>query len=383
MKVLIVDDGSTAGHHLEAASPDGDEGWDAVLASSSGEALRRLAAEPFDAVLTGRCGDDAEVARFLRCLRDEYPGLMRILLTDPGVLTHASTERLTDLVDDAVPTRSSAGELRSAVRTAMAVSASGESDALRAIVSKLGTLPARPGLYSHLLDLVDRGASAREIGDLIQTDVGVTAQLLRTANSAFYGPRVPAVTAAEVVARLGVDSVSAVVLQADAIRSLGVGTDAVLERMNEHSLRVAQIVRSLVGRHEHLMLAAMLHDIGRIVLLARFPEEAARFDQEFGDDELDRVIAEREAIGADHCVIGGYLLRLWGLPDTVARIVEHHHEPWRLDPAADGDVRALAGLIAAAHLVDRPDRLPTGADDAFASLVERVAEAVARDGQRT
>lgn len=381
MKVLIIDDGTRVRNHLEPAPLADEEVWEAVIATSPGEALRRLAGEPFDAVITARAASDADTAAFLRCIRDEYPGLMRILLTDPSALAGGAPGALDDLVDDAVPGSASAGDLRRAVQTAMRVHASGDPDALRAIIGKLGTLPARPGLYSHLLQLVDKGAPAAEIGRLIETDVAVTAQLLRTANSALYNPRTPAVSAGDVVARLGIDTVTAIVLQADGIRSLGIETRAVLEQMNEHSLLLARVVRRLVGPNEYLLLAAMLHDIGRMVLLARFPEEAAGFDAEFGDDELDRVTAERESIGADHCAIGGYLLRLWGIPQQVVRIVEFHHEPWRLDPTADGEVRALAGLIAAAHHVEQPDRLPRGHDEAFARLVARVVEVAGGDRQ--
>ena len=381
MKVLIIDDGTRVRPHLEVAPLADEELWEAVVAGSPADALRRLAAEPFDAVITARASSDAETASFLRSVREEYPGLMRILLTDPSALGPGAPEPLAELVDDAVSGLASAADLRRAVQSAVRVHASADADALKAIIGKLGTLPARPGLYTQLLDLVERGAAAAEIGRLIETDVAVTAQLLRTANSALYNPRVPAVSAGDVVARLGVDTVSAIVLQADGIRSLGIETGAVLEQMNEHSLRLARVVRQLVGVNEYLLLAAMLHDIGRMVLLARFPEEAARFDAEFGDDELDRVTAERETIGADHCAIGGYLLRLWGIPEQVVRIVEYHHEPWRLDPSADGDVRALAGLIAAAHHVDQPDRLPQGHDEAFARLVARVVEVAGAERQ--
>lgn len=380
MKVLIIDDGSGARPDLGQPA-DGGEGWETHVAATTGEALRRLAAEPFDAVLAGRRGGDADVAAFLTCIRDEYPGIMRILLTDADTDAGSEGGSLEHLADDAVPLSASAADLRRAVETAVRISASGDPDALKAIIGKLGTLPARPGLYAQLRHLVDRGASAAEVGRLIEHDVAVTAQLLRTANSALYNPRTPAVSAADVVARLGLNTVSAIVLQADGIRALGIETRGVLEQMNDHSLRLAKLVRRLAGANEYLLLGAMLHDIGRMVLLARFPDEAAGFDAEFGDDELDRVVAERQIIGADHAAIGGYLLRLWGIPEPVVRIVEYHHEPWRLDGAADGDIRALAGLLAAAHHVDRPYLLPQGADAAFGTLVRRIAEVTAEDRQ--
>jgi putative nucleotidyltransferase with HDIG domain len=374
MKVLIIDDGRGFPPDLEP--PDGGaEAWEPTFAPTTTAALARLAGDAYDAVVVDPSVIGEETPAFLGRLGADHPAVMRIVLTGPGSCSPTGDALSVELADEAVPRPSSADELRRVVGQAVRVSASGDPDALRAIVGRLGTLPARPGLYAQLRVLIDRQASAREIGDLIQGDVAVTAQLLRTANSALYSPGRPAVSAADVVARLGVETVSAVVLQADGIRALGIRTRSVLERMNDHSLELARLVRRLAGNHEQLVLAAMLHDIGRMVLLARFPEEATRFEAEFGEDEFDRVRVEREVIGADHALIGAYLLRLWQIPEPVVRIVEFHHEPWRLTADTDAQGRGLAGMLAAAHLVDRPYLLPEGADEGFADLVRRLAVA--------
>jgi putative nucleotidyltransferase with HDIG domain len=93
---------------------------------------------------------------------------------------------------------------------------------------------------------------------------------------------------------------------------------------------------------ETLSSAALLHDVGKLVLLhahAGYPEKV--LPREATPEE--RIVAERRELGVDHALVGGVLVRRWGLPRELARLVERHHAD---DVDRDVAVLRLADLIA-------------------------------------
>jgi putative nucleotidyltransferase with HDIG domain len=78
---------------------------------------------------------------------------------------------------------------------------------------------------------------------------------------------------------------------------------------------------------EDAFLAGLLHDVGKLVMLASFKDEmntAIRLAQE---KSLQPYIAEKEILGANHGEIGAHLLSLWGLHDPILESVAFHHNP--------------------------------------------------------
>jgi len=70
-------------------------------------------------------------------------------------------------------------------------------------------------------------------------------------------------------------------------------------------------------------MAAMLHDIGQLVLMHRLPADYADVLAEARERPLVQV--ERERLGATHAEVGAYLLGLWGLPEPIVWAVARHH----------------------------------------------------------
>jgi putative nucleotidyltransferase with HDIG domain len=68
----------------------------------------------------------------------------------------------------------------------------------------------------------------------------------------------------------------------------------------------------------------LLHDIGKVVLAASSQEYHLLWEMHSADSE-ELNTREVEAFGASHAQVGAYLLRLWGLPDSLADAVEAHH----------------------------------------------------------
>jgi putative nucleotidyltransferase with HDIG domain len=75
---------------------------------------------------------------------------------------------------------------------------------------------------------------------------------------------------------------------------------------------------------DRVMVTALLHDIGKLVLVHAYPGYPRQVHGEARTPE-ERLQAERRELGVDHALVGGVLARRWGLPRAVASVIERHH----------------------------------------------------------
>jgi HD-like signal output (HDOD) protein len=130
------------------------------------------------------------------------------------------------------------------------------------------------------------------------------------------------------------DLVRALVLSAGVFTELRpVGRQALrVEELQAHSLDVARCARLIAtaesGHKEvadNACIAGMVHDAGKLLLAASLPGEYAEVLGQAREQGQACWQAERQVLAADHGLVGGYLLGLWGLPGPVVEAVTLHH----------------------------------------------------------
>jgi HD-like signal output (HDOD) protein len=179
--------------------------------------------------------------------------------------------------------------------------------------------------------------SIEEIGALVGRDIAMTAQVLKLANSAFFGlPRVLA-SAEEAVTYLGLETIKALVLSINSFSQYEKAETGPLkiESLWNHSTEVASSAKhisKLEGEDaraiDQAFTAGMLHDIGKLVLAVNLPAEYAEA-MRLAQSGIELPLAEHSVLGATHADVGGYLIGLWGLPVPVVEAVALHHTPCR------------------------------------------------------
>jgi putative nucleotidyltransferase with HDIG domain len=75
---------------------------------------------------------------------------------------------------------------------------------------------------------------------------------------------------------------------------------------------------------DRLMVTSLLHDIGKLVLVHAYPGYPRQIHAEARTPE-ERLQTERRELGVDHALVGGVLARRWGLPKSIAAVIERHH----------------------------------------------------------
>jgi putative nucleotidyltransferase with HDIG domain len=193
-------------------------------------------------------------------------------------------------------------------------------------------------------------AETARVGDLIETveaDVALAISVLRFANRGGMtaGGVAGIPDAVDVLKPSGVLAIAGTAPSFDFFESNG-GWELKPERFRVHALatqRAADQIGRAVGwtERDELAAAALLHDIGRLVISRLHPGYKVYFDAASRTPE-QRLRDEREQLGIDHSLVGGVLARRWNLPQRLAVAIERHHAE---------DAEGLAAMIGAADMV--------------------------------
>jgi putative nucleotidyltransferase with HDIG domain len=201
-------------------------------------------------------------------------------------------------------------------------------------VDELASLPSIYGRVSKLLD--DPDSTIRALADVISQDPGLSLKLLRIANSAFYGRTKDVDTIEQALNVIGMQRVGDIVLGTTAMETFnGIPNELVsMEDFWMHSLYCAIAARLLARKinnsaSESIFIAALLHDIGQLLLFHVRPEESRQVLLLTIEDisEPDMVEAEQRVLGYDHSQIGAALAQQWQLPDMLTAAIRYHHTP--------------------------------------------------------
>ena len=219
---------------------------------------------------------------------------------------------------------------------------------LAAAFDTISSLPALAEARRRIVELGGRPAtSVGDLADVIESDAALAIAVLQAANNG-NGPRGRTAGVVQAVEELSADRVVAIASRMDTYDLLaGPGSGAErYERFRRHAVavkiaadRVADVAR--VPARDELTVAALLHDVGRLVL-------GELYGHEFGmppePDEApdERAKRERRELGIDHALVGAVLVRRWGLPPAIATAIERHHAP---------DAEGLAAALRLSDLI--------------------------------
>jgi len=199
-------------------------------------------------------------------------------------------------------------------------------------------LPQMPAPVVRVMTYLSRPeADLNELAKLIEFDPGLTVNVLRMANSSFFGGGGQVTTVREALFRLGTRRVVQLVIASGvapnaraAVAGYGLGEGELLRQAIAVGVAAELMAAELDLRApDHTFTAGLLCNIGKKVLGAFLEVDAGPILALANKEHIPFEQAERRVLGIDHAELGADLLRRWELPEAIVECVR-----WHLDPCS-------------------------------------------------
>ena len=229
-----------------------------------------------------------------------------------------------------------------------------ENSKLEKILSKVENFPSMPAAGSKLLALLEQqDVSVTEVEEILRYDPGLTANVLKLANSAYFGIPARIGSVKQAIVLLGTNRLIQLVTAScvGAIMNKAIaGYNLPPGNLWRHSIAVSFAAEALVKdkkniNSEDFFTPALLHDVGKLVLGNFIKEDLAAIESITGKG-IPFVVAENMILGTDHTEIGAKILSQWSFPDDVVKAVRYHHDPEAAEATSMSiDVVHLSNLL--------------------------------------
>lgn len=353
--VLFVDDEPNILMGLRRLLRPLREGWDFHFATGGKEGLEIMERQAFDAVVSDMRMPGMDGPEFLTHVMKRHPDVVRFALS--GFSDQEMVGRAIAPTHQYLTKPCEAGAIIAALEQAIGARQLVANQTILKKIARIEHLPALPEAYRRITEELAKGDPApKTVGDIVARDVGLSANLLKLVNSAYFGLSRHVTDPHQAVIVLGVDLIRSLILSLHVFNSLSSGEahSFSLQLLWSHCLRTSAIARAMAesgGQPKAVVdmacTAALLHDLGKLILDIRCPEECAEIYRKVRAEDRRVADVEMELLGVTHAQVGGYLLGLWGLPGAVVRAVAAHH-----DPAPPEDDAPLTSMLHFANFLE-------------------------------
>ncbi len=360
-RILFVDDEPVVLKGLKLMLRGNRSDWDMDFVDRGERALEMMREHPFDIVVADMRMPGMNGAELLKAVMTEHPNTVRLILSGRGdqdlvMQSVGSTHQY--LAKPCEP-----ANLKSTIGRAFSLKASLGGSNVFDIVSRMEAVPSLPRLYLEVVEkLRDPETDISEVAAIISQDIGMTTNILKLVNSAFFGSGRKVADVNDAVAQLGMKLLQDLILVAEFFSQYEEDpvVGKVAESLWRHSQEVAGIAKEILemegGTREDLesvLVAAMLHDLGKLILTVNFQEEYSQLLSTCAQTGESLCGLEQAQFGATHAEVGSYLLGLWGLDENVVETIALHHKP---DLSAHADL----GVLGAIHVANALANMRSG-----------------------
>lgn len=334
-RILFVDDEVSILDGLKRMLRPMRAEWEMAFAPGGEQALALLATGPFDVIVSDMRMPGMDGAALLEVVREKYPSMLRIILS--GYTELQASLRAVPVAHQFLLKPCDPDMLRAGIARATSLGEVLDSRMLTSLVGALRDLPSLPRVFAELkLALGDPKTTIDQVTRIVERDIAVSAKLLQLVNSAFFGLARDVTDVKTAVSCLGMTVLHDLVLTLEVFRSFSANefvSEEYLESFHLHGQLTARIAAGISQNNRlspAVVLAALLHDVGKLVIAERTPAHFARALDQARAEGRPLFEVEEQLTHISHAEVGAYLLSLWGLPYSLVEAVAHHHHPRRV-----------------------------------------------------
>ncbi|MFT7668444.1 MAG: HD-like signal output (HDOD) protein [Planctomycetota bacterium] len=334
-RILFVDDEQCVLDGLRRMLRGKRHKWEMTFLSSGEEALLEMEKSSYDVIVSDLLMPGMDGVTLLGKIKEKYPGVVRLILTAHSELE--ATLKTMPVAHQFLSKPCAADTLQSVVTRACDLRQLLDNAALQEMVGKIDSLPAVPAIYNELtVALADQDVCLDSVGKIVERDIAIASKILQLVNSSFFGVAKSIDSIRQATTYLGTSMLSNLVLSMEVFRSFD-GSSLPLgfsiDKEQSHATLAGRIARHLLqdkAQAEQAFLAAMLHDVGKLILATKFPVLFAQVEEAKSRLDGPDWMAEEGISGFTHAEIGAYLLGIWGMPYTIVEAIANHHQPSRV-----------------------------------------------------
>lgn len=204
------------------------------------------------------------------------------------------------------------------------------------IIEEINHLKPMPQVANKVMAIArNPKSSMQQLAEVITYDQVLTANLLKTCNSTYFGLPRKVDSVHQAIVFMGMNQVVDLVLLnggAENLRKRQEGYDLDEGDLWRYSVSSALIVRELavkkgLGDNQLLFTAALLKDIGKVVLSQHVADSYQKISFLVSQHEYSFREAEKAVIGIDHAELGGKVAEKWGFSTQLVDLIRNHHLP--------------------------------------------------------
>lgn len=259
------------------------------------------------------------------------------------------------------------------------------SQSLRKRIEAIRTyLPPIPGVFAELTELLhDDDVDLRTLGGVIGKDPSMAVNVLRLANSAFYGLPNKVKTIEHAVTMLGIREITSLFMACQVARIFRPGPGEKAMDLNAfwlHSVATGVLAKVFctefrIAPNSQAYLAGLMHDVGKIILDRFLHSEYKKVLQLTFDENMPLIEAEKQILGETHGTVGGWLMERWKLPHLFGHVAFFHHGVGKAPP----ETKVIVAVVSLADQVARLKGFGFGGDETGVILEETEAFKYIRD----
>ncbi|PKN10744.1 MAG: hypothetical protein CVU72_00150 [Deltaproteobacteria bacterium HGW-Deltaproteobacteria-7] len=209
-------------------------------------------------------------------------------------------------------------------------------NAVKRILKSIDTIPAFPATGNKVAQLLSKpDYSVLQVANVVKYDPSITANILKMANSSYFGSQHKISTINDAVMYLGQKNLLRAIQTAGISKYYKKGSSGYYDKATdlwEHSVAVAlmsQILSKKITGDENTTLytAALLHDVGKIIMGEFVRDEMKKIVMLVSEHHMSFLEAEETVLGINHADLGGKIAEHWNFPIEIRDAISYHHRP--------------------------------------------------------